>query len=180
LMKALKRQGLDERTILIVQADHGEAFGEHGSRTHGTTLYDEVLRVPVLIRLPTAQGRRIDDAITTMDLGPTILELFAQPVPRYFMGQSLVPYLRGERPALTRPILAENRLQQTLISPGGLKVIYDTRTKTAELYDLNADPAELQDLSSDSELLAEPLATLQAFFETHRYEAAGYQAPYLR
>ena len=66
----------------------------------------------------------------------------------------------------------------SLILPSGLKVIYDTRTQTAELYDLSKDPGELQDLSANTELLAEPLATLHAFFEAHRNKTPGYQPPY--
>ncbi|HEU5076885.1 MAG TPA: sulfatase-like hydrolase/transferase, partial [Polyangiaceae bacterium] len=180
LFDALQRRGLAERTIVIVQADHGEAFGEHGSQTHGTTLYDEVLRVPLMFKIPGVAARRISTPVTTMDLGPTILETFGLAVPASFMGQSLVATLKGATPRLTRPIAAENRLQQTLVLSNGLKIIHDLRTKTNELYDLSKDPGETQDLSGNSELLAEPLATLQAFFEAHRYRAGGYQPPFIR
>jgi arylsulfatase A-like enzyme len=180
LLDALERYGIADRVILIVQADHGEAFGEHGSQTHGTTLYDEVLRVPLMFKIPGVTPRRVTTPVSTMDLGPTILESFGLPVPASFMGQSLVATLKGASIELTRPILAENRLQQTLILPSGLKVIYDTRTHSAELYDLSKDPGELEDLSGNSDLIAEPLATLQAFFEAHRYKLPGYQPPYIR
>jgi len=180
LLTALEEHNLADRTILIVQADHGEAFGEHGSQTHGTTLYDEVLRVPLLFKIPGVKPRRIPTPVTTMDLAPTILEIFGRPIPASFMGQSLVPTLKGAPQNSTRPIAAENRLQQTLILPNGLKVIYDTRTKSSELYDLKQDPGETRDLSGNAELLEEPLATLRAFFEAHRYKAPGYQPPYIR
>jgi len=180
LLAALEAHNLADRTILIVQADHGEAFGEHGSQTHGTTLYDEVLRVPLMFKIPGVQPRRVPTPVTTMDLAPTILEIFGRPIPASFMGQSLVPTLKGAPQHLTRPIAAENRLQQTLILPNGLKVIYDTRTKSSELYDLTQDPGETRDLSGNAELLEEPLATLQAFFEAHRYKAPGYKPPYIR
>lgn len=151
-----------------------------GSRTHGTTLYDEVLRVPLMFKIPGIQARRITTPVTTMDLGPTILETFGRAVPESFMGQSLVATLKGGTPRLTRPVAAENRLQQALVLPNGLKVIYDTRTKASELYDLSKDPGETRDLSGDAELLEEPLATLHAFFEAHRYRADGYQPPFIR
>ena len=92
----------------------------------------------------------------------------------------MVGVLKGAPVELTRPIVAENRLQQTMIFPSGLKVIYDTQTQSAELYDLSKDPGELEDLSGNQDLLAEPLATLQAFFEAHRYKANGYKPPYIR
>lgn len=180
LLAALEAHNLADRTILIVQADHGEAFGEHGSQTHGTTLYDEVLRVPLMFKIPGIKARRVTTPVTTMDLAPTILEIFGRPIPASFMGQSLVPTLKGSSQNFTRPIAAENRLQQTLVLPNGLKVIHDTRTKSSELYDLKQDPGEIRDLSGNAELLEEPLATLHAFFEAHRYKAPGYQPPYIR
>lgn len=180
LLDALESRDLAEHTIVIVQADHGEAFGEHGSQTHGTTLYDEVLRVPLMFKIPGVGARRIDTPVTTMDLGPTILETFGLPVPASFMGQSLIAVLKGANPRLTRPIAAENRLQQALVLPNRLKIIHDLRSKTNELYDLSKDPGETHDLSGNSELLREPLATLQAFFEAHRYRAGGYQPPFIR
>ena len=132
-----------------------------------------------MFKVPGVAARRVTTPVTTMDLGPTILECFGLPVPAASMGQSLVGVLKGGSVELTRPIVAENRLQQTMILPSGLKVIYDTRTQTAELYDLSKDPGELQDLSANTELLAEPLATLQAFFEAHRNKAPGYQPPFI-
>ncbi len=180
LLHALSKYHLEQRSILIIQADHGEAFGEHGTRTHGTSLYDEVLHVPLLIRVPGVPPRRVHDLVTTMDLGPTILELFREPVPGHFMGQSLVPYLKGESPELTRPVLAENRLQQAMFFPDGKKLIYDTRSHAAELYDLAVDPYELEDLSDDEELLQGRLDTLEAFFEVHRYDRDGYKPPFIR
>lgn len=180
LLDAIEQQGLADSTVVIVQADHGEAFGEHGSRTHGTTLYDEVLRVPLMFKIPGVAPRRVTTPVTTMDLGPTILETFGLAVPASFMGQSLVPVLKGEPARLTRPIAAENRLQRAMVLPNGLKLIHDTRTQANELYDLGKDPGETQDLSGNAELLAEPLATLQAFFEAHRYRANGYQPPFIR
>jgi arylsulfatase A-like enzyme len=180
LLASIEQFKLTARTILIVQADHGEAFGEHNSKTHGTTLYDEALRVPLLILAPGVSARRIDDLVTTMDLGPSILDLFGVPTPGYFMGQSLVAYMKGGSPRLTRPVLAENRLQQALILPNGLKVIYDTRTRIAELYDLLSDPEETNDLSDDTERLREPLLTLKTFFDVHRYRDHGYEPPFVR
>jgi hypothetical protein len=81
---------------------------------------------------------------------------------------------------LTRPVLAENRLQQALWLTNGLKVIYDTRQNTAELYDIKKDPRELKDLSGDTELLGPPLDTLKAFFRVHAYQEHNYSPPYIR
>lgn len=180
VLRAIERHHLEPRTFVIVLADHGEAFGEHGASTHGTNVYDEVLHVPLMIRGPDVQARKVNDLVTTMDVGPTILDLFRQPVPRYFMGQSLLPYMLGQSPHLTRPVLGEARLTRTLVMPNGLKVIYDIRTRQVELYDLAKDPRELQDLSDDRDLIEEPLGLLQRFFEVHGYHENGYSPPFVR
>jgi arylsulfatase A-like enzyme len=98
-----------------------------------------------------------------------------QPTPAQFMGQSLVPFLRGKTIKLTRPILAEGRLKQALVLPDGMKVVVDNQNNNVELYNLTADPGELHNLA-DSELLKQPLAMLRRFFEVHT--RPGYKVPY--
>lgn len=180
LVRLLDDTGLAARTLLIISADHGEAFGEHDSRTHGTTLYDETLRVPLLFVLPQATPRRVDDLVSLVDLGPTILDVFGLPTPGTMMGQSLVPYLRGEDPVLERPILAETRLMQAWITPERKKLIVDTRTGRHELYDLERDPDELDNLADDAEAVARPLAELERFIDVHRLRRPGYRPPLVR
>lgn len=180
LVRLLDDTGLAARTLLIVSADHGEAFGEHGSRTHGTTLYDETLRVPLLMVFPGAQPRRVDDLVSLIDLGPTVLDIFGLPTPGTMMGQSLAPYLRGENPELDRPILAETRLMQAWITQDQKKLIVDTRTGRRELYDLRRDPAERDNLADDADAIAGPLADLERFIEVHRLRKDGYEPPFVR
>ncbi len=170
-----------KRTLFILSADHGEAFGEHGNKTHGTTLYDEELRVPLLIRTPNRLKRRIKTPVSLVDIGPTLLDAYGLATPGTMMGQSLVPYLRGQEALLKRPIAAETRLKQAMITPDGMKVIVDTRRNTIELYDLTVDPGEQTNLADDHpERLAEPLSRLRRFFEVHRLKKPGYEPPYIR
>ena len=79
LFDALERNGLTERTLLIVTADHGEEFFEHGGKGHRRTLFDEVLKVPLLLRLPNQvpAGLRVSSQVRHIDLMPTILSLLA-------------------------------------------------------------------------------------------------------
>jgi hypothetical protein len=177
LLEWVERSGNARRTTVIVTSDHGESFGEHGARTHGTTLYDTVLHVPLIVRAPKVEPRRVDDYVSLIDLGPTILDLYGRPTPASFFGQSLVPYLRGERPRLTRPILAETRLKKSLLMPDGRKVIVDDRSGTVELYDLRADPGEKTNLA-DTDRVDEPLGLLRHFFEVHTLRRDGYRPPY--
>jgi hypothetical protein len=84
------------------------------------------------------------------------------------MGESLVPTLRGEKPALKRPIFHEKRFAQALLFPDGHKVIADWRKMTEELYDLSRDPRETQNLCDDlAAECAERLALLRTFFAIH-------------
>lgn len=180
LLDMLQNSPRRESTLLIVSADHGEAFGEHNAQTHGTTMYEEVLHVPLVFWRPGGEPRVVNDLVSLVDLGPTILDTFGLPTPGHFMGQSLVPYLEGREPSLTRPIIAETRLMRVLVTPDRLKLIVDTRSKRRELYDLNVDPLELHNLADDPALLAEPLAFMNKFFEVHTLDRDGYRPPFVK
>lgn len=166
------------RGFLILSSDHGEAFGEHGTYNHTKTLYEELLRVPLLVVGPGVRPRRIGERVSLIDLGPTILDIFGAPTPTSYEGQSLVPLLAGEDRRLDRPILAEGRLRRAFYW-GDLKVIEDDRRKVVEAYDLERDPRELVELFSTERARIEPaLAAMRAFFDENRARAPGYRAPY--
>lgn len=173
---------LRERTAIFLSADHGEAFGEHRTFHHATTVYDELLRVPLLARLPGVAPRRVKQPVSLVDLAPTILDLYGLETPGEMMGQSLVPLLRGEEVALTRPIIADSsRLQRAVVFPDGLKIIHDRRRDTVELFDLKRDPRELRDRFDLSGKDGDArLITLKAFFKTHTLKRPGYKVPYGR
>lgn len=78
LRDALEKRGLWERTAIVVAADHGESLGEHGERTHGLFLYDAVLRVPLLLRLPGGSVRGVvsDRVVSLVDVLPTVVDLY--------------------------------------------------------------------------------------------------------
>jgi hypothetical protein len=179
LREELTAAKLLDRTCLIVMADHGEAFGERGVTGHALTLYDELVRVPLLVRLPGGKPRVVTDRVSLVDLGPTILDLMGVPTPGRFMGQSLVGYLRGGSPKLTRPIVAEARLKQSMITLDGFKIIHDTRTRSVELYDLKSDPREERNLYREGSAGGR-LSMLRAFFELHTFKMPGYKVPYRR
>ncbi|MCK6574143.1 sulfatase-like hydrolase/transferase [Myxococcota bacterium] len=181
LRQALVETGLETRAVIILTADHGEGFGEHGTSYHGQNLYDEQVRVPLMIRLPDLAPRKITTPISLMDIGPTLLDLMGQETPAHMMGQSLVPFLRGEKPKLTRPIIAEGRLKQSMVTPDNFKVLFDQRSGTKEIYDLTKDPKELKNLYDELGPEGEArIATLRAFFEVHKIRRKGYKIPYRR
>ncbi len=97
LMQGLEARGLLDDTIVIFLSDHGEEFGEHGHTYHGGTLFNEMIHVPLIVRIPGLQsrGRRIDSVVEILDVMPTILELAGLPPPAGIEGHSLVPLIAG-------------------------------------------------------------------------------------
>ncbi len=179
LRSALEQNGLWERTILIVYADHGEAFGEHGLETHGVSLYDELVHVPLLIRIPAHDAAVVHEPVSLIDIGPTILDLMGVPIPGHEMGESLVPFLRGEHPLLARPLIAEARLKRSLVMSDGIKVIDDTRNRGVEMFDLVADPGETRNLYDEANPdAARRYETLRTFFDVQTVKRPGYEVPY--
>jgi hypothetical protein len=178
---AIVRLGLESRVLLFVTSDHGEAFGEHGSKFHGDTLYDELLRVPLVAVGPGVVAREVDTAVSLIDLGPTLLDWFGVDTPASFMGESLVPFLLGQSRELSRPIVAETGLKQSMLFPDGRKVIRDLRRQTLEMYDLHEDPGELRNLSDDIDPdQEEHVLLLRSFFQRHTYRRDGYRVPYVK
>jgi arylsulfatase A-like enzyme len=95
LLDALGERGLLERTYLVLVADHGEEFLEHGGFGHGETLYREMLHVPLLVVGPRVRARVEEAVVSTLDLYPTLCELAGIAVPAHVQGSSLVPLLEG-------------------------------------------------------------------------------------
>jgi choline-sulfatase len=102
-------------------------------------------------------------AVSLMDLGPTILSLFGLPTPGRFMGQSLVPFMRGETPVLARPLAVDNGgNMRAMLFDERFKAI--SRSGIDEVYDLRDDPGETKNLAEHPESRVR-LATLRAFFD---------------
>ena len=179
LRREIDDMGLTDRATIILAADHGEAFGEHHTWFHAVSVYEELLRVPLLFHVPGVAPRRVDTPVTLMDLGPTILDLFGQTTPGSYVGQSLVPFLRGESPVLTRPIAAETgRRERALIFPDGFKVIEDLHRGTVEAFDLTKDPGEAVNLIDSDPRSEVRLREARAFFERNEFHKLDYRPPY--
>jgi arylsulfatase A-like enzyme len=179
ILRAIDRQGLRSRTIVMVTADHGEAFGEHGRTAHAGSLYQELTHVPLVIRGPRIEPRSITEPVSLIDLGPTILDVFGLPTPARFMGESFYPALLGRPFTPTRPLVAQAGHLRSLITRERLKVVRDVRRGTVEAYDLDSDPRELRNLiGSDRTDVAEALSVLDAFFQVHQFRRPGYVDPF--
>jgi arylsulfatase A-like enzyme len=137
---------LSKETVVVLTADHGEALFEHGFIGHNTQLYEESIRIPLMIRAPGMAPRRVFDQVQLIDLTPTLAELagVSNAALARFQGQNLLPALRGgvhdgSELAFSRTLWAKPRYS---VRSRRYKLIWDSRTGASELYDLKHDPEE--------------------------------------
>jgi len=171
LFEHLKETGLYEESLIVLTADHGEEFREHGRFIH-TQLYDEILRIPLLIKLPRAEfgGLTTDSLAETVDIFPTVLDYLRLAMPDTIQGSSLLPAINngvgvknqvfGQVKLTDKGIIVKRSGPGTIYSlrTADYKLILDVETKEAELYDLKADPKEQTDISADNQETVRHLA----------------------
>ena len=163
LLAGLKEAGLDDNTAIIVFSDHGESFGEHKLYFHGQALYNEVINVPLMVRLPGGKKRVVKDRVALLDIAPTMLELMGIPAPQTFQGRSLLPAVHGERSSTKRRIgsllmryPSWPKGWRAMIS-GDYKVLHRVTENRLEIYDLAVDPGEKTNLALSDRALAKKL-----------------------
>jgi choline-sulfatase len=174
VLETLEKKSFAKRTVIIVTSDHGEAFGEHDLYRHGFELWEELVRVPLVVYVPGAEPRRVRVRRSTIDVAPTVLELYGIAPPPAgakdaLRGESLLPdvlpppgYVEPARPLYIdmpagpyndeRQAYIEN--DQKLITSGG---------RPLGLYDLAKDPGEKRDLTDDTARLKPILEKAKAF-----------------
>ena len=136
------------KTLVIITADHGELFGEHGLYAHAFKLYDTLLRVPLLIRLPgQQQGRRIPEMVRSLDIVPTVLDTLGLGSGSDLDGRSLRPLMGVEKsPWVRQPAISEIWSKHLSVRTEDWKLIANYAEGWQELFDLAADPAESNNL----------------------------------
>jgi hypothetical protein len=145
-------RSLPKNALVVLTADHGEAFAEHGFITHGHTLFDEELRVPLVLCAPPefelGPAREVNAAVSSVDVMPTLLELAGVHAPYWRHGESLVPLLRSGTAKRAPWVYFEGTYfakQGVLL--GCDKWIEDAKDGWQALFDVCNDPAETRDLS---------------------------------
>ncbi|HEY8923454.1 MAG TPA: sulfatase, partial [Polyangia bacterium] len=130
-------------TVVVLAADHGEEFDEHGGRYHGSTLFEEQIHVPLLIRAPGVAPRDVDRPVELIDIAPTILNLLDIPVPARMRGTDLGPWLAAHPAPVERlpPAFAEVE-DKRMVVVGNEKLICDLNWGFCAYYDLSVDPGE--------------------------------------
>ena len=150
LMQGLKERGLETETVVAITADHGEEFWDHGSVGHGHSVYDELLHVPLIMRVPglTQHKQVLDDAVGLIDVMPTVLDALGKPIPEHLVGRSLLPALRGQGADAPRAAVTGFMRGWRTIGVGSYKLVQRTLA-SAWLYDVKADPGEKRDLAGE-------------------------------
>lgn len=159
----MERTGRLDNTMIVIMADHGESFGERGVYLHSSQVYNEQVRIPMIVYVPGLAPRRIADYVSSVDLAPTILNSVGLEYPEQYAGVTLLPLMKGESVSHP-PIFAEHIYSEAspfvqrgqnvhpetrkymAIAQDGYKLIYDRNSNTFELFNLKTDPGELRNL----------------------------------
>jgi len=180
LVDTLKELSLFDQTMIIFTSDHGEEFFEHGGWGHGHSLYEESLKVPLLIKFPGKKfsGRRIENIVSLVDILPTVLDEYGiDKRQNDFDGRSLLPLLKGKEKGhrtflseVGENILNLHLPRKTATNEGMYKFILNGKlsqnesdffqvlpapVKTLELFDLSADPFEKNNIVDERARLAQ-------------------------
>jgi choline-sulfatase len=154
MLAEVRKSGMQDDTIIVVTADHGEAFYEHGRVEHRSSLYDETLKVPLIISGPGIPRRKVmHEQVRTIDFFPTLLDMAGIFLPEGIEGRSLVPLMQGQHlspePALAFRCMSlkKGHCEYVLRTPEE-KLFLRLPGKTIEFYDIYNDPSEKNDLSS--------------------------------
>lgn len=166
LIAELKARGRWDRTLFVVVADHGEELGEHGGWLHDHSVYEELVRVPMIVRFPddAHAGERIDEVVSLVDVLPTILGAVGLgELSDGARGRDLLPAIEGERTPDDVVRVATLRLnrkkyyrpwkqvrgdENVALRRGDLKGIWNVESDAVEIYDLAVDPGETRDLAA--------------------------------
>lgn len=181
IVRALEEAGVWDNTLFVLLADHGEELGEHGSWQHDQSVYQELIRVPLVIRFPRNEfaGTRVTHPVTLLDVAPTIVDyLGATELTAGFRGRSLLPWIEGQtdenlmrvtamranRKKFYRPHKENRGDLNVVIRQGEWKGIWNAETESLELYDLGRDSGESEDMSAaEPELVGDMLHFAQSW-----------------
>ncbi|MCW5893263.1 MAG: sulfatase [bacterium] len=149
---ALRAEGMLDDALVVLMADHGEAFLEHGTLNHSDTLFDELVHVPLLLlRTPsgTPRGRRVAELVGLVDVAPTVLDYVGLSAPPTFQGRSLRPLIEGTAGPGADVVFLEGP-DAIAVRTSRWKVIVDRASDATQVYDLAADPGEQHALPADT------------------------------
>ncbi|HEY5950572.1 MAG TPA: sulfatase-like hydrolase/transferase, partial [Kofleriaceae bacterium] len=168
LVETLRKQGLYDKTIIVVTGDHGEGFGEHNVMLHGYDLYSPQTKVPLVIRVPGVPPRRSKTPAGHVDIMPTLVNLAGgQPNPD-MMGSSLVAAIAGadQQRTVFQQLSYENNHEHRGAADARCHVMYNVSPETSwEVYRVDRDPLETEDLSGDDDECADTRKAFERWYD---------------
>jgi arylsulfatase A-like enzyme len=181
LVRYLKAHQLYDRSTILLTSDHGEGLGDHGEQGHGLLVYEDVLRVPLIVKQPGGEGARtrVSEPVQQIDIVPTILDLAKAPGASGLRGRSLTPLFAGESIEAS-PIYAESLFGEYRFGWAPVTTLIDTRYQLIrsgsrdELLDLSVAPADRHDLAPEK---PEIVARLRKRLAEYTSAAVGRPAP---
>ena len=173
MFDALARRGLYDNTLIIIVADHGEEFLEHGLLGHGESLYDELIRVPLIVKFPCpgpyCSPRTVTSQVESVDIFPTVMGVIGKEPPADLVGRNLAAVTADSEVAYS-----ELNSSIALRTPDW-KLIYDEKGDSTRLYNLKEDPREANDLANSEPALRKVLlARVLDFGATHQKGASAH------
>ncbi len=180
VIQDLRRRGLLERTLVIIAADHGEAFGEHVEQGHGIFCYEEALKVPLIFYAPKLFGKARTTAarVGLVDVMPTVLDLLGFEIPRAVQGRSFLSLLKGGSEKEERTFYFESLYGREEMNWAPLTGLLHKDYKyislpDAELYDLGVDRNEKQNLLLRKNIVARDMDKRLARFIADHSQSSG-------
>ena len=173
LLSALDRTGRRDETLVVMTADHGEGLGDHGYVGHANALFEEQLRVPLILSWPGSlpAGMTVSTSVSLVDVLPTITDLLSIRDESVRSGRSLMPLIRQDPGAdVDLPILAETfrpqaRWDRRAIISHGVKLIDSPGEGRTDLFDLARDPGELETEAEERTDLVSELKQMMANYQ---------------
>ncbi len=155
----------DEPWMVMITSDHGEEFFEHGKLGHGQSMYNELLRVPLLLAAPGLAPGVVEQPASTVDLVPTVLDLIGQDIPPHLPGLSLLGELPDDR---VRVAQHSSSMHRCAVDFSNFKLIINHEDEH-ELYHLLSDPVEQQNVTGSASDTAQRLRDrLQRYYDRYR------------
>ena len=164
--------------VVIVTADHGEEFGDHGGRYHGTTAYEEQVRVPLVVSAPhSLKPVLVTDLVQTIDILPTLLGALAVPIPPRVRGRDLGGLMAQTAPSSPGLAMAESE-EQIMLGQGPHRLICERKLGACRLFDVKKDPGQTRDIAdSEAEVARKLRARMHELSSSHgRFEVQGLRA----
>ncbi len=181
LFERMKELGIYDRSLIVVTSDHGEFLGEHSLGGHATYMYEEVLRVPLIIKFPFSSRRGVEKSpLHMVDILPTVFDVARVALPENVSGS---PYGLPEKPIVGEFFREDLGVgAHRVMYEGRYKLMHYAHSRNPELYDFKEDASEAQDVSSTTgEVVAALSQKLTEWVENHpsrgEVEGSAVRAP---